>query len=277
MGAGLGDAGATSGGGSFFTGNYVQPPQAIYHRDGDVERLDAATTLREQPVARRAVPLRRHRRSLFHRGRGEPRAGARRVPAGDAARREGEPQRQLLRSDASRFRSRRSGVRFFVGPKQFDLLRAVDHELVRAINFGIFAWLVVPLLERAEVALRLRRQLRLGDHPADDPHQPRRLPAAPQERRVDAEDAGAPAAAEGDSGSLRGPEGHRPGAAEDEHGDHESLPGERREPGERLRADAAARCRCCSRSTRCCRSRSSCAAPISAAGFTICRRPTRTS
>ena len=30
LGAGLGDIGATSGGGSFFTGNYVQPPQAIY-------------------------------------------------------------------------------------------------------------------------------------------------------------------------------------------------------------------------------------------------------
>ena len=34
-GPGLGDAGATAGGGSFFTGNYVQPPQAIYHTDGE--------------------------------------------------------------------------------------------------------------------------------------------------------------------------------------------------------------------------------------------------
>src|SRR4030095_7234497 len=32
-GPGLGDAGATAGGGSFFTGNYVQPPQAIYCAD----------------------------------------------------------------------------------------------------------------------------------------------------------------------------------------------------------------------------------------------------
>jgi YidC/Oxa1 family membrane protein insertase len=37
-------------------------------------------------------------------------------------------------------------VRFFVGPKQFDALKAVDGELVRAINFGMFAWLVIPLL-----------------------------------------------------------------------------------------------------------------------------------
>src|SRR5688572_22890277 len=39
-GPGLGDIGATSGGGSFFTGNYVQPPQAIYHLNSDVERLN---------------------------------------------------------------------------------------------------------------------------------------------------------------------------------------------------------------------------------------------
>ncbi len=38
---------------------------------------------------------------------------------------------------------------FFVGPKDFDMLRSVDPrlELVRAIDFGIFAWLVVPLLQ----------------------------------------------------------------------------------------------------------------------------------
>ena len=48
-GPGLGDIGARASGGSFFTGNYVQPPQAIYHRDGDVERL-AGDALVEQPV-----------------------------------------------------------------------------------------------------------------------------------------------------------------------------------------------------------------------------------
>jgi YidC/Oxa1 family membrane protein insertase len=37
-------------------------------------------------------------------------------------------------------------VKFYVGPKQFDVLRSIDTELVRAVNFGFFAWLVVPLL-----------------------------------------------------------------------------------------------------------------------------------
>ena len=35
---------------------------------------------------------------------------------------------------------------FFAGPKDFDVLAAVDRDLVRAIDFGMFAFLVVPLL-----------------------------------------------------------------------------------------------------------------------------------
>ena len=62
------------------------------------------------------------------------------VPGGDGT------QRHVPGADAIVCSSRRSDVRFFVGPKQFDLLRAVDAELVRAIDFGIFAWMVVPLL-----------------------------------------------------------------------------------------------------------------------------------
>ncbi len=36
--------------------------------------------------------------------------------------------------------------RFFLGPKDFDILRDVEPQLVRAIDFGMFAALVVPLL-----------------------------------------------------------------------------------------------------------------------------------
>lgn len=39
-----------------------------------------------------------------------------------------------------------NGERFFFGPKDFDVLRSADRELVRAIHFGIFDWLVTPLL-----------------------------------------------------------------------------------------------------------------------------------
>ena len=37
-------------------------------------------------------------------------------------------------------------ARFFLGPKDFDVLATVDRDLTRSIDFGIFAWLVVPLL-----------------------------------------------------------------------------------------------------------------------------------
>jgi YidC/Oxa1 family membrane protein insertase len=36
---------------------------------------------------------------------------------------------------------------FFIGPKDFEELRVVDQQLVRAIDFGIFAALIVPLLQ----------------------------------------------------------------------------------------------------------------------------------
>lgn len=37
-------------------------------------------------------------------------------------------------------------LRFFIGPKDFDLLRSVQPDMVRAINFGMFAPIIVPLL-----------------------------------------------------------------------------------------------------------------------------------
>ena len=37
-------------------------------------------------------------------------------------------------------------IKFFAGPKDFDVLFSIDHDFVRAINFGMFAFLVVPLL-----------------------------------------------------------------------------------------------------------------------------------
>jgi YidC/Oxa1 family membrane protein insertase len=43
-----------------------------------------------------------------------------------------------------------SNVKFFVGPKDFDVLETVDRKLVRVINFGIFDFLVVPLLRALE-------------------------------------------------------------------------------------------------------------------------------
>src|SRR6185369_8594093 len=38
-------------------------------------------------------------------------------------------------------------VRFFAGPKDFDVLAAIGPDVTRAINFGMFAVIVVPLLK----------------------------------------------------------------------------------------------------------------------------------
>ena len=46
----------------------------------------------------------------------------------------------------ARFPSAPEGTPFFFGPKDFDVLAAVDRDLVRAIHFGVFSPLVVPLL-----------------------------------------------------------------------------------------------------------------------------------
>ena len=40
-----------------------------------------------------------------------------------------------------------ASLSYFFGPKDFDVLHSVDPQLVRAIDFGIFQWLVVPLLQ----------------------------------------------------------------------------------------------------------------------------------
>ena len=144
-GPGLGDVGATSGGGSFFTGNYVQPPQAMLHNGNDVVRV-AASKIPEQPVYEGSFRFAGVDDHYFL-------AAAVRPPQ---ARIEYRPvtlpvssdptrQRQLL-AHTYRFAQPPNGVSFYFGPKQFDVLKSVDGELVRAIQFGFFAWLAVPLL-----------------------------------------------------------------------------------------------------------------------------------
>ena len=90
-----------------------------------------------------------------------------------------------------------------------------------------------------EVDRRVRRQLRLVDHHPDRPDQHRDVPAQAQERRLDAEDAGAAAAGESHPGSLLEDEDDRSWPVEDERRADGALQREGREPGQRLRADAA--------------------------------------
>ena len=142
-GPGLEDSGAQSGGGSFFTGNYVQPPQGIYHLDGSVERLTVAD-IEEQPGHQgpyRFVGIDDHYFIAAALNTGQVRVEFQFTPIAGPE----ETQRALV-SQSFTFPGSPENVQFFYGPKQLDLLRSVDAELVRAINFGIFGWLAVPLL-----------------------------------------------------------------------------------------------------------------------------------
>jgi YidC/Oxa1 family membrane protein insertase len=142
-GPGLGDIGAASAGGSFFTGNYVQPPAAIYHRDGDVERITAQNVADE----------RSHEGEFLFGGIDDHYFIAAAVEPG-RVRLEYEPV--SVSGDDGRFeyvsfavRPEMAGqpIRYFVGPKEIETLRDVHPQLVYSINFGIFSWIVVPLLQ----------------------------------------------------------------------------------------------------------------------------------
>jgi YidC/Oxa1 family membrane protein insertase len=144
-GPGLGDIGATPSGGTFFTGSGVQPPEAIYHRDGKVSRLKFEA-LNAQPA----------HEGQFRFGGIDDHYFVVAVLNTRYARIEYRPITIPNPTDSSRptqliapsfkFRDQPRDLRFYVGPKQFDLLRAADPEMVRTINFGMFSWMVVPLL-----------------------------------------------------------------------------------------------------------------------------------
>jgi YidC/Oxa1 family membrane protein insertase len=141
-GPGLGDIGALAAGGSFFTGNAVQPPQAIFERAGKVERV-ARTKLDAQGAQEatfRFAGLDDHYfiATAVNPGQARVEYHAVDLPSGTA-------QRPLV-SYAIRIAGGARNVKFYVGPKQFDMLQSVDQELVRAIDYGMFAWLVIPFL-----------------------------------------------------------------------------------------------------------------------------------
>jgi len=58
----------------------------------------------------------------------------------------GAPEPARFVEWSARFAAPPQQARYFLGPKDFDVLAAVDRDLVRAIDFGMFAWIVVPLL-----------------------------------------------------------------------------------------------------------------------------------
>jgi YidC/Oxa1 family membrane protein insertase len=142
-GPGLGDHGAAAGGGSIFTGNAVAPPRVLLHRAGKVERI-TSDKIGETPVQQgpfRFVGVDDHYFISFVVS--DLNGAAEFKPLSLPG--ENNTPRRLL-SYSLKPAAPGQALKFYVGPKQFDELQLLGPDYVRAIDFGTFAWLVVPLL-----------------------------------------------------------------------------------------------------------------------------------
>ncbi|HET7697485.1 MAG TPA: membrane protein insertase YidC [Vicinamibacterales bacterium] len=124
---------------------YSPPIQPIFYRDGEVTRVKP-DQIAAQPVAEGTFGFIGVDDHYFLTALVKPAQPVRvdyqpvHVPVPDA------PDGAKYVAWSARFPGAAQGAAFFAGPKDFDVLAGVDRELVRAIDFGMFAWLVVPLL-----------------------------------------------------------------------------------------------------------------------------------
>jgi YidC/Oxa1 family membrane protein insertase len=129
-----------------FSGGYVYPAAGFVQRDGSVTRFAgaAASTAGPQQGAYRYAGVTDHYFvSAVLDPSGSQRIDFAHLPLGDPA--QPELVRQLV-SYAVTFDKAPGDVRVFVGPKQFEALKAINPEFTKVIDFGMFAVLAVPLL-----------------------------------------------------------------------------------------------------------------------------------
>jgi YidC/Oxa1 family membrane protein insertase len=124
---------------------YNPPPQPIFFKDGKVTRI-APAKIAEQPVVEGVVGFAGVDDHYFLAAVVKPTRPIRlQFSTVDAAVPE-HPDGAHYVSWVARYPSPSEATAYFAGPKDFDVLAAVDRDLVRSIDFGMFAWLVVPLL-----------------------------------------------------------------------------------------------------------------------------------
>jgi YidC/Oxa1 family membrane protein insertase len=146
-GPGLGYDIAQTPPGSFFSPNYIYKAQGILYADGSVERIPGISlgpgNVREgqfrwvgvddhyflSAILQPPVPL----RAEFHH-HVMPTTGT-------------PPLSADYVSYAVKVPVGVEGLRYYIGPKQFDIMQPLDPEFTRAIYFGMFDWLAVPLLK----------------------------------------------------------------------------------------------------------------------------------
>jgi YidC/Oxa1 family membrane protein insertase len=135
--------GVVEGGG---VGIYSPPPQPIFYRDGSVTRVQPSD-IPERPTEEGTFGFVGVDDHYFLTAA---------LPGSDRQHVEYQPVSVPLEGSTTganfvSWSVRSAGQanppsRYFLGPKDFDVLAGVDRNLVRAIDFGMFSWLVVPLL-----------------------------------------------------------------------------------------------------------------------------------
>jgi YidC/Oxa1 family membrane protein insertase len=133
--------------GSFFSPAFIYPAQAIYYVDGDVER-EAGSALGTGAVREGQFRWAGVDDHYFISAVLQPPANSRfeYQPVGIAKAASPLEVGQYVAYSA-RFPTPPENVRFYIGPKQLDVMRSIDPEFTRAIYFGMFAWLAAPLLD----------------------------------------------------------------------------------------------------------------------------------
>ena len=124
---------------------YLMGARSNVYRDGKVERRDASKLLTEPVLEgqlRWAGVDDHYFLSAVLQGTGNVRAEYRPLTTQDPA---GGAQHTFVGYTVN-LPGPAVDATFFLGPKAFNLLKSLDAELVRAIDYGMFAWLVVPLL-----------------------------------------------------------------------------------------------------------------------------------
>jgi len=143
-GPGLGDTTFVVGQNSRF-GTYLQHAQGILYADGSVMRLPEAKVL-SQPTWQGNYPFAGIDDHYFIASLVRP--GTARVtyqPAKVPVPGQPEHLRELMAFDVL-FSTPPKDQRVFYGPKDFDVMAAIDRDLVRTIYYGFFSILAVPLL-----------------------------------------------------------------------------------------------------------------------------------
>jgi len=144
-GAGMGDEIAHRPPSSFFSPNSVVPAQPMIYKDGDVERVPHTAPGSQEGSFRYAGVSDHYFASLLLNETSPVPFRIDYAPVNLPI--ANEPARfATYMSYSVRYQAPHEQSRFFFGPKAFNDLKAVDTELVRAIHFGMFSWLAVPLL-----------------------------------------------------------------------------------------------------------------------------------